>query len=111
MPQTARPSSKSESPRKNFGRMHTNKTHRKVNAACKENPELEETWTFSDSVEGFTWGLSWEKKDGDCLFDCQTIFPTFEDASNRIYDDGLEKNGVIHTDCGSAIYVAYQLGQ
>ncbi|KAF1848132.1 uncharacterized protein K460DRAFT_308071 [Cucurbitaria berberidis CBS 394.84] len=80
-----------------------------IELACNEHPELKDTWTYSDSKDGFTFGINFQKRGGDCAFDCRAIFPTFADSDSCITSSGLQKNGKIETDCGSASYLAYNL--
>lgn len=51
-----------------------------IELACNDNPELKDSWMYTDSKDGFTISLTFEKKGGDCSFDCKALFPTFADS-------------------------------
>jgi hypothetical protein len=85
--------------------------HSAVEHICKDQ-SLDSDFDKADLIgDGFTRKLLWQKegKKKDCGFDCQTLFAAFTESDKCITGTGMQKNGEIVTECGTASYLGYNL--
>jgi hypothetical protein len=82
----------------------------RIETVCKKHSDLKDSFQEVENLEaGFTFSLRFDRKGGDCAFDCATIFSEFVDEEKCMLGGMIQKNGDIKTDCGTASYVGYNL--
>jgi hypothetical protein len=82
-----------------------------MDAICKDHSDLKASFNEVKTIEaGFTFSLNFKKGTGDCAMDCKTLFSTFVETDSCITDWGMQKNGDVMTECGTASYLGYVLG-
>jgi hypothetical protein len=89
---------------------HTNASLRYIGAFCKDHADLKASFNDVKLLEpGFTFEFNFKKGGGNCAFDCITLFSAFVESDSCITGTGMQKNGVVKTECGSASYLGYNL--
>jgi hypothetical protein len=89
---------------------HTNGSLRYIGNFCKDHADLKASFDDVKLLEpGFTFEFNFKKGDGNCAFDCITLFSAFVESDSCITGTGMQKNGVVKTECGSASYLGYNL--
>jgi hypothetical protein len=88
----------------------TNIPHSFIDTFCKDNADLKLSFMDVKTLQpGFTFSFFFTKRNGDCGFDCKALFGSFVESDACISGSGMQKNGEIKMECGTASYVGYNL--
>lgn len=89
---------------------HVNSAVRYIGNFCKDHADLKASFNDVKLLQpGFTFEFNFKKGGGNCAFDCITLFSAFVESDSCITGTGMQKNGVVKTECGSASYLGYNL--